>query len=264
MDIGLLIGLGGILIGVISSYVFYKRSIRYKVPSWAIRSNNLVRGHSSTLSDLRIIYGDKVVDNLTVSKVLIWNDGRETIDRNDLCTVNPLRIKAEEGVAILDVAVLAGNRAANEFSIALADDGKSAHITFAYLDRRQGAVLQVVHDGTSSSSISIEGDIKGVERIRSRTPSSRWRKMIAWPMLRLIRAGRASPAISFILSVIYATMAAAYWIAPPSSPLISPSPVSRIINAGVLLLGAIALFAMALDMRRSMKMAPAGLEVFYE
>ena len=77
---GLFTFLAGILFSFILNYAFYRLSIRTKQPSWAINSNNLISGFSAKLPDLDIKYLGKGIENLTISKVMFWNAGNQTIE----------------------------------------------------------------------------------------------------------------------------------------------------------------------------------------
>lgn len=154
---GIAIGIGGILFG----YLFYRRSRRIRLPSWAIKTSNLVSGYAAKLREFQIIYRGQNVENLSISKVIFWNRGGETINRIDIADTDPLRICAVGDAVLLHVKVLQANNTASAFSVSLSDDRQAAYIDFEYLDRAQGAVVQVVHSGTSSKDLQLLGSIKG-------------------------------------------------------------------------------------------------------
>jgi hypothetical protein len=148
------------------AYVFYRRSLIAKEPYWSIRTATLIEGYGAMLSDLEVSFGGKTVENLAVSRIAFWNAGRDTIDAADIATANPLRIRTTNDAAeILDVKLIAANSASSGVGMALTD-ARNARLTLAYLDRGQGAVFQVVHTGTRSSSLDLVGDIKGAAAIR--------------------------------------------------------------------------------------------------
>ena len=85
--IGLVLGIIGIVLSV--------RSVKKKEPVYSIRSNNLISGSVSTLSNLLISYKNQKIENLTVSKILFYNRGSETLRRHDIQTINPLKISSK-------------------------------------------------------------------------------------------------------------------------------------------------------------------------
>jgi hypothetical protein len=166
-----ILGIGGIVIGVILSVYFYLKSLKIKQPNWTIKSNNLIRGWSGQIENLEIKYENGAVENLTISRIIFWNNGKETIDGDDLQTINPLRIEAKENVKILSVSVIENNKISSEFKVTNDKQNNYAIIDFNYLDFQQGAVIQVIHTGKSSGDIFIIGDIKGVKELSKQTPT---------------------------------------------------------------------------------------------
>jgi hypothetical protein len=161
MNWEILLGIGGILIGGLFSLYFYRKSLPIREPRWAIRSNTLVQGNFSKFTDVTVRYKKQPVNTLTVSKIIFWNAGYTTIERNNIAAANPLRIQAKNGVEILDVKILSVNNSPSLLESVSAKDKKATLITFDYLDKGHGALIQVIHTGASSSDLEIVGDIKG-------------------------------------------------------------------------------------------------------
>lgn len=168
--IGIIIG----VVGIIFSIVFYIKSLRAKRPVWRIRSNNLISDYQNILTKLLISYDGNQVADLTVSKIVFWNSGQETIDRDDIQTANPLRVIVAEGLAFLDVKVLQSCGDSANFSVRVSDDRGAVFLDFDYLDKNHGALIQVVHNGKKSEDISIVGDIKGISEIVNQTSIPAW------------------------------------------------------------------------------------------
>jgi hypothetical protein len=166
MDIGIIVGIIGVFVGVIGVFLAWV-GLRSKQPCWDVRSNNIIQGYSSKLSDLKVLYKDILVENLTVSKILFWNVGREAIDSSDINTVDHVKIiGSNSGIKVLDVNILSVNNDANKFTCILSEDKIFASLNFDYLNYGDGAVIQVIHTGISSDEISINGSIKNVKKIR--------------------------------------------------------------------------------------------------
>ena len=72
------------ILGIVAGYIFYRLSIRTKEPYWSIVSNNLIQDNITQLNDLEVKYKRQKVETVTVSKILLWNKGGETIDRLDI------------------------------------------------------------------------------------------------------------------------------------------------------------------------------------
>jgi hypothetical protein len=148
------------------------RSNRVRRPSYAVRSNNLVSKLRDRYPDVEIGYRNygKMVENLTVAKVLILNRGREAIRKGDIVRDHPLKLQMREGCLILSVENLA-SKSENRFDVVRSADRTSATISFEYLGHYDGGVVQVIHTGTSADDITVEGIIINAgQPIRLRHP----------------------------------------------------------------------------------------------
>jgi hypothetical protein len=167
---GPLVGLTGVVVGVLGlilTCIFYLKSRRMKRPCWAIRSNNLVSDFTARLPALDIRYANQKVENLTISKIIFWNAGSETIGRDDIAHGDPLEIVAIAPARLLDVKALKANSEPSRFAASLADESHSvAFLDFDFLDKNNGALIQVVHTGTSSKDVSLRGTIKGASKLK--------------------------------------------------------------------------------------------------
>jgi hypothetical protein len=153
------------MVGIVTGYVFYRKGLQKKEPMWDVRSNNIIRNFSSKLSDLKILYKEKEIHNLTISRVIFWNEGGDTIDKNDIDTINHLRVEVADNIEILDIEILGTSNPSSQCRIALSEKKKGV-IHFDYLDRGQWIVIQVIHTGISSKDIMIAGDVKGAPAIQ--------------------------------------------------------------------------------------------------
>ena len=119
---GTLVGIVGIIVGIIFGYIFYCRSRRVRIPSWAVRTNNILQGYTTTLSELDIKYKDISIENLSITKILFWNDGAETIDKRDIALADLLRINAIGDTILLDASVIQVNNESSLFLVILAEE----------------------------------------------------------------------------------------------------------------------------------------------
>ena len=140
---------------------FYFRGKREKKPCVAIRSINILRDFSSKFESLELSHLGEKIENLTVTKILFWNGGRETILALDIPEAAPLCISTKEERRILDAKIIQVKNPANKFCISITDQGSSAHLYFDYVDKDEGCVIQLMHTGRSSQDINITGKIKG-------------------------------------------------------------------------------------------------------
>lgn len=147
--------------GVLLSCLFYAWGRRAKRPFWAIKSTSLIRDFSGSFPRLEITYGEKKIENLTVSTVVFWNGGAETIHSSDIAEADLLRITPTNTKRLLDVKVLKVNSEPSRFAVSTPVDMTVAYLQFDFLDRDCGARIQFIHTGTSSNDLVLAGTIKG-------------------------------------------------------------------------------------------------------
>lgn len=140
---------------------------------WFARGPRLVMQVSgSTLisqpSDDRItvLYRDTPVPRVTQSLVWLWREGRGTIREADIVSADPITLHVPNGECVLDADVVAQTRPTNGVNIELSDnrDQSGVRVGFAYLDPRQGALLEVIHTAESPAEISVSGTIIGIPK----------------------------------------------------------------------------------------------------
>lgn len=267
--VGLIVGVAGILIGIIVSYCFYRKSLRLKEPYWAIRSNNLIQGYRTKIDFLKVFFKDEDVENLTISRVLFWNDGADTIDKQDLNTANPLQIVGLNNSRILDVKVLASNNSSSQFKVSL-EENECVYVDFDYLDENQGAVIQIVHTGKSSRDIEVVGDIKGVKELRNKLSAPRWIQISAKIKSKSKIPNKIVAIISALFGLAYIAMGLVTIFAPSLDPHIIPNATQSINSDQARIISMVVFFifsgclmtTMGMWLWRRLGMAPKGLEVF--
>jgi hypothetical protein len=156
--VGTMLSIFGIVLAV--------KSIKKKVPVYHISSNNLISAFSPQYQGLKVSYKNEKTENLTVSKIVFFNQGAEMINRDDIETINHIRILAKDNVKILDATILLANNPSSQFRIYLNKEKNHVLLNFHYLSKNQGATIQVIHTGLSSHDIDIVGDIKDVINIQ--------------------------------------------------------------------------------------------------
>jgi hypothetical protein len=199
MSIDTIIGIVLSVIGILTGYIFYIKGQRIKEAAWTIDNFILIKGYSSLVKDLDIKYRGKTIDDLTVTKVVFWNNGNDIIDGTDIKTALPLSIRAVDDTEILEVQILKVSNPANLFTSELEDNRKSARLIFDYLNSNEGAVIQVLHTGASLVNIIVWGEIKGVKELKYK---SRERDNDTWITRLMYYSGNFiiwSPILTWIL-----------------------------------------------------------------
>lgn len=158
----------GTIITVIVSYLFYRKANKIKQPRIVKRSISLIRNYQSKLSKLRVSYNDEPVERLTITRIAFWNDGKSTITKNDIATMEPIAIKTFENHRILDFELVHIIEPTNNIRLVNSVDENKLIIDFEYLDKNQGCIIDVYHNGYSSSDIRLVGKLKGCKIIEGK------------------------------------------------------------------------------------------------
>lgn len=157
------------ILGIILSIYFYQRSLKLKKPIFLVRTINLVKQNVNKIESVEILYKGDKIQNLSISKIALWNDGKDTINFNDIAQNNPIKISIDESYQILDAEIIFQKNPSNDFRIELQPNQKSAILTFDYFDFAEGTIINVYHTGESSQNISLTGTVKSVRNIARKT-----------------------------------------------------------------------------------------------
>jgi len=186
----LLLGVGGILIGILVSHVYYRKGLKEKIPRYFVDSYFLLDQKQPTPKGLTIQFNGIQLSQVTISKVCIWNAGREAIRHSDVPS-GGLQIIPPIGAQVLavDVARVSDAACRPTISISSVPSGQNvAELEFEYLDRNDAVVAEIVHTGGRDGEMVVQGKIIGSRAIS---------RMGSWPHIRSIW----EPAIS-IVSII--------------------------------------------------------------
>ena len=136
------------------------------MPIYILRTVNLVRENVQKIDTVNILYAGNKVNNLSITKIAFWNDGKETINNSDVAQNNPIRLIIDKDCIFLDAEMIYQKNPSNDFNISISNDNKYVDITFDYFDFEEGIVLQVFHTGNKSDDITLVGQIKSVKNIQ--------------------------------------------------------------------------------------------------
>jgi len=156
------------VLSIVLATIFYIKSKKVKIPCYAIRSFNIIRDWASRIESLVLLYSNQKIENLTTTKIAIWNAGSDTIRDQDIASADPMKICIKEGNKILDVKTIYEKNPSNQFCCTIAKDQSHVLLNFDYIDKNEGAVIQILHTGQSSEDIEIYGTIKGFGKISRR------------------------------------------------------------------------------------------------
>lgn len=154
------------IVSIILAIIFYFRSRRLRKPAFAIRNVNLIKDKIKKIELVEILFQKQHIDNLSIARIAIWNDGDETIRHEDVALVDPIRIETIGNVEILEAKIVYEKQEANKFILDIDSSKKKLIINFDYFDRNEGIILQIFHTGQTEDELSVNGTIKGFGKIQ--------------------------------------------------------------------------------------------------
>ena len=153
----------GILMGLLIAFIFYKLSNKKPIPSYQEHSLNIIKKDEIELSDnIKILYDNKEVENLTKTQIVFWNNGSDTLKIEDLVKDDPLLFEFSEKSIILSSKIIKHSRDINKVTIKTSlKDKNIAHFSFDFLDEKDGVIFEFIHTDTKLYP-KIKGTFKGI------------------------------------------------------------------------------------------------------
>ena len=151
----------GIISTIFAFYSYFKNK-KQRTPTYAKRTINLIKDNVKKIGAVEIFFQNKLIKNLSITKIAFWNDGKETINLDDVAKNDLIKFKIKDDYKILDAKIIYEKNPANAFHISTSPDNKHISLTFDYFDFGEGIVLEISHTGNNSSDFSILGSIKSV------------------------------------------------------------------------------------------------------
>lgn len=153
------------LVGVGATVGVYLVTRSVKRPCWSVHTVDLVTKSTAQLRGLTITFNGKPVSDLSVSRVVLFNAGREPIRRQDLAPAAPLALEVPRDVTMLDAALVSENNRVNRIGVRFEPANNRALVDFDYLSTNDGAVFDVVHYGGGQPMAVVGGVVIGA-RVR--------------------------------------------------------------------------------------------------
>jgi hypothetical protein len=163
--IGLFVG----TIGLLSAYIFYRLGKKEKSPKYSYYSRTLIENTTNQLTEIELLSKGENQTRITVVDLSFWNDGKQTINRDDIVTDSPIGIKILSDVKVMDAQIINCVEKSNQIDLKpfmIKEEETFIPIDFDYLDCGEGALIQLVHNGKNSTIIKLIGKIKGSNPIQ--------------------------------------------------------------------------------------------------
>jgi hypothetical protein len=158
------------VVGIVLAILIWLVTRHYKRIWYDVRSFTLVERERSTVPGLQVFFEKKPVDALTISKICIWNSGKDALRQQDFAPLRPLRISvAKPEIEILEGSVI--QTSSRNSTCKITRTGRNSYgVEFDFLDPSNGWVLQIAHTGAASEDVRVTGHIVGGGKISRPQP----------------------------------------------------------------------------------------------
>ncbi len=153
-------GLMSFILAVLSIYLFLK-SKKTKNPMYCIKSINLIGDLYNKIDGLQINYQGKPISNVYSTNIAFWNNGKGVIHYDDISKKESIRITIPKG-KILDKEIVTTTNKSINFDIKQVDK-HAVELSFDFLEKGDGAVINILHSSKTLKEIKLKGKIKGTK-----------------------------------------------------------------------------------------------------
>ena len=138
------------------------------------KSDVLIKAGKQRIPKLGIQYDGKEIDDLSSTKLYIWNSGNQVLNNSDIVSSRPPRVISTNNARLLDVQIIRSSDITNAFSISQKNEN-TAQLGFEYVDHGDGILVQILHTG-NYSDLEFDCKIKGGLEMKDRSPTRKDKK----------------------------------------------------------------------------------------
>jgi hypothetical protein len=156
-----------LLVGSLITLLAVRFQEKRKILAFDTKTFTLIEKFENQVEDLEISYRDKPIENLALSRVFIWNEGRSLIQNEDIDDEDPIRI-------VVDGEIVGGASSLDyirrkQMEIQLVDQNQ-IFLDLKYLSHGEGMLFEFRHTWNEKINPEVKGHIKGFGEPRQRTP----------------------------------------------------------------------------------------------
>jgi hypothetical protein len=166
--IGLIVGVVGIVIGILTGYYFYLKSRERIDPRYLLQHEPLVGSSSGAMTEVSVLFRGTKVTNLNRCILAIWNRGTRVITRGAVPEHDKIKVQLPEKTIALGTGVAWSTRPAINLSAHIDEIKSAVTVDFDFLDKNDGGLIEILYQGDPKASPTLTGSIMGAPRgIRS-------------------------------------------------------------------------------------------------
>lgn len=170
----LIIGIAGIVIGIIASFIFYyvgnkKRDISYQITE----PTSLIFDSKNPSSKIKLLESDSIpiTENVYLLTGTLWNSGDLPINKEDVRKQLSFEIKGAKRILDFKIVKQKDESVAN-FNL-VKDNSNTLKINWDYFDPKYGFTFQVIYAGEENPSFEILGVVFGISQFNKIAPLSK-------------------------------------------------------------------------------------------
>src|ERR1035437_4492390 len=139
------VSLGVGFASIVLALILYRASKPRRLLAYATRTFRIISSKAKRVEGLKVLYNEKAVQSLSLTRLGVWNAGNEALRRTDIPSVSPPVIYARKGVSILEAQILETTSSANRIELTAFQGEVSGYaIGFEFLDPGDGALFNIV------------------------------------------------------------------------------------------------------------------------
>jgi len=138
----------GIISIIVAIYLYYK-GLKYQQISYMYQTVNVL-SKNVLLDKLSLIYDNKPLDDISITDIIIWCNGKGVINRDDIAPLSPLTIHSSS--EILNYDIIYSNEISNNFQII--QNSNDLSINFDYVAKNDGIAIRLIHTGNNNISVT--------------------------------------------------------------------------------------------------------------
>ncbi|MCR6727602.1 hypothetical protein [Agrobacterium fabrum] len=136
----------GTFIGVVGLAMAWKMRSVSRMAYYCRHSSIIGEEQTKYTSDLHVTFKGREIERATLTQLYVWNDGNQTIRREDITKKKPLGFAVPGGQFLLRMTV--AQMADEAMDVTFTDgDEASFNVEFEYIEPRQGFVCDILHTG---------------------------------------------------------------------------------------------------------------------
>lgn len=147
------------ILGIILTMYIYYKGIKYRQISYMYQTSDVI-SKDMHINKLSFIYENNPLENLSITDIIIWSNGKEIINRDDIAPLAPLVIHSSS--SILNYHILFSNEKCNNFQVT--HNNNDLAIDFDYISKNEGLAIRIIHTG-DCKDFSVTCKIKAGRKI---------------------------------------------------------------------------------------------------